>query len=122
MKRKPEISYRYLAGHEDKTKYKTIGNYSRRFKNGKTLHLPHDYPSDGATGAPDIESDSWWWHDKACDDGCWADGSLITNWECANIIREVLWGEGHPLRAVYWHTATFIFGGGKARKNGFFKI
>lgn len=90
--------------------------YSKRYN--KHVVVPRDYPSDGATGARDIDSKSWWVHDKLCDDGCWQDGTPINNWECSQVLQDILLSEGRWARARYWFWSTWLFGGGKARENG----
>lgn len=97
-----------------------INYYSRRYHHW--VRVPIGYLSDGATGAFDIFSDGWWVHDKLCDTGSWHDGSLLTNWQASMVLSDILWREGRYFRAFGWLFATFLFGGGKARKNGMFSI
>lgn len=84
----------------------------------KLIIVPVGFPSDGATFAWDIKSDSWWVHDKACADGTWADGTPVTAFEAARILYTILRREHRPYRAVYWSVGTFLFGCKKARTNG----
>jgi hypothetical protein len=95
---------------------KTIKYYSPRYK--KWITVPEGYASDGATGAIDIYSRSWWIHDKLCDTGKFDDGTPCTNWQASKVLSDVLAEEGHWLRAQYWFTFTWLFGGGEARENG----
>ena len=97
-----------------------FGYYSKKYK--KWVAIEEGYPSDGATGAWDIISLAWWIHDKLCDEGHWLDGTKLTNWECSNVLSEILWSEGRVFRAFYWLFSTFLLGGGKARENGMFKL
>lgn len=99
---------------------KRIEYYSRRYN--KTVIVPKDYQSDGATGARDIVSESWWVHDKLCDSGVFEDGTKCTNWQASCIIGDILRAEGRTHRARYWKWFTFMGGGGKARENGMFKL
>jgi len=69
----------------------------------------------------DIASQAWWVHDRACE-GKWNDGTDICNWECSQILQDILAAEGRWWQSKYWFAATFLFGGGKARKNGMFKV
>ena len=92
--------------------------FSKRYK--KWVALEIDFFSDGATGAIDIFSWAWWVHDKLCNTGKWADGSRLTNWQASWVLADILWSEGRYFRAVYWWFATFLGGGGDARKNGMF--
>ncbi len=97
---------------------------SSRYDNAITV--PIGYRSDGATWAMDIQSASWWVHDKMCDDGKWDDGTLCTNWQASYVVSDILWREWswrkplRGIRAILWRPATFLFGGGKARENGMF--
>jgi hypothetical protein len=97
-----------------------IKYWSERYK--KSVTVPNGYPSDGATFAEDIYSDSWWIHDILCDTGVWDDGTPLTNWQASMVLRDVLLSEGRYIRANRWFVATFLFGGGKARENGMFRL
>ena len=77
-----------------------------------------DKPYDGATGAMDIDSFSWVFHDVLCRDGCFSDGSKCTNWQASKVCSDILKSEGRWFRSRSWFLATLVFGGGKARKNG----
>jgi len=93
-----------------------------------TITVPKGYQSDGASGAIDIHSDSWWIHDWIC--GNWSgvgpkpvggqfdSGHLINNKMASQILSDILRSEGRWLRAQYWYTFTWLFGGGAARRNG----
>ena len=94
--------------------------HSKRY--AKWIAVEVDYFSDGATGGFDIFSEAWWLHDKLCDSGTWSDGSLVTNWQASMVIGDVLLREKRYLRSAYWWCLTFLFGGGKARENGMFKL
>ena len=78
--------------------------------------------SDGATYAIDIPSLGWWVHDNLCENGCWEDGTLLSNWQCSTVMYDILKSEGRWARARRWRYWTFIGGGGKARENGLFKV
>jgi hypothetical protein len=94
--------------------------YSQRYN--RSITVPDRYPSDGATGAVDIDSKSWWVHDVMCDRGTWDDGSPITNWQASCVISDILYDEGRWTRSLGWLVATFSFGGGECRKNGMFRL
>lgn len=98
------------------TNKKLITYFSVRYQ--KWISVPAGYKSDGATGAKDISGDSWWIHDKLCDDGTFDDGTKCTNWQASKILSDVLKKEGRWFRARTWFVATWLFGGGKARNNG----
>ncbi len=97
-----------------------ISYHSTRY--GKDVEAAAGMESDGATGARDIFSESWWIHDQLCDTGKWEDGELLTNWQASRVLSDILWSEGRYFRAVYWLFATFLGGGGECRKNGMFWI
>tara|TARA_R110000744_G_scaffold380568_1_gene503243 strand:- start:22253 stop:22660 length:408 start_codon:yes stop_codon:yes gene_type:complete len=78
--------------------------------------------SDGATGAYDIDSFGWLFHDDLCNTGEFESGSKCTNWQASMVVYDILRAEGRYIRAITWKYATFIGGGGKARKNGMFKL
>ena len=99
---------------------KEIRYWSPRYK--KLIIVEYDYPSDGATFAVDIYSDAWWVHDKVCDTGVFEDGTPCTNWQASMILSDILKSEGRWARQHYWFWATFLFGGGKCRENGMFKL
>jgi len=95
--------------------------YSKLYN--RFVTVPKGYPSDGATGAIDIDSDSWWVHDALCDRGVWDDGVQVNNWQASTVLAMIIWSEAkeHPsyyYRAFYWWLATWLMGGGKARENG----
>lgn len=88
---------------------------------GKTVTVqPGIY--DGATGAMDINSAGWWVHDQLCKSGKWDDGTPLSNWQCSQVLQDILKAEGRWARARYWFWFTLIGGGGKARDNGMFKV
>jgi len=89
--------------------------YSKRYKKQITVHK--GYESDGATGAIDIYSEAWWVHDKLCDTGLFDDGTKCKNKQASTILSDILRSEGRWLRALCWWPATYLFGGGKCRKN-----
>ena len=109
------------ALHGRKVKYtcpEEISYYSKRYN--KTITVRKGYPSDGATGAVDIDSTAWWVHDVLCDRGTFDDGSECSNWQASMVLRDILWNEGFWVRSITWRPTTWWFGGGEARKNGMF--
>jgi len=124
---------------------KAITYYSARYK--RTVTVPAGYISDGATGAMDIASRAWWAHDILCDRGEWDDGTRLSNWECSQVLQDILveesparpaenanpqewrraiWDRYRPSSRYWqskrWFWATFLLGGGAARKNGMLSI
>jgi hypothetical protein len=75
-------------------------------KGDKTFTTPKGYPSDGASGATDIYSYSWFAHDRACDVGEWDDGSKMTPREASEMLSWYLAQENRKLRAWYWRWTT----------------
>lgn len=90
--------------------------YSLRYS--KWIICPVGMRSDGATGALDIDSFAWLVHDMLCDTGEFADGSKCNNWQASSVCSDVLKRDGFWFRARTWKCATWVGGGGKARKNG----
>jgi len=106
----------FIIGYQViKNKSYLIRRYNKRVEIKTT-----DEPYDGATGAMDIDSFGWLFHDVLCRDGCFMDGSKCTNWQASAILRDILADEGRWFRARSWFIATWLFGGGKARDNGMF--
>ena len=107
--------------NKDEIKY-----YSKRYD--KYVTVPEGYLSDGASGAIDIYSDGWFVHDWICGNwlgagpkpkgGEFDDGTKINNRQASQILSDILRSEGRWIRAQYWYTFTWLFGGGKARENG----
>ncbi len=122
-----KITYKYF--HRDVYLY-----YSRRYN--RFVTVPDGYPSDGATGVKDIDSESWWVHDVLCDRGTWDDGILVTNWQASWVIADILYKESRRMfaadkawrglkrvsRSWLWLAGTFLWGGGECRKNGMFRL
>ena len=84
----------------------------------KRVIVRKGYQSDGATGARDIDSRGWWVHDMLCDTGVFYDGTPCTNWQASMVLHDILISEGYWFRARSWFMATWLMGGGEARKNG----
>jgi len=95
--------------------------FSERYD--KYVTVPKGYASDGASGpASDIYSRGWWVHDVLCDRGKWDDGTRCTNWQASMVLSDILKSERRWVRSKTWLVATFLFGGGAARRNGMFKL
>ena len=121
-----ESIYEYITPIYDGS-FKTLGYrvfkqktyYSKRYDKKVTIK-PSDMPYDGATGAMDINSFGWLFHDVLCRDGRFDDGSKCTNWQASKVLSDILESEGRWFRGKSWFIATWLFGGGKARRNGMF--
>jgi len=94
--------------------------YSPRYM--KTITVSKGRDSDGATGAFDVVSCGWWVHDELCKKGCWDDGTKLSNWQCSQVLQDILESEGRRLQGLYWFWFTLALGGGEARKNGMFRV
>ena len=91
--------------------------YSKRYN--KRVVCEEGMPSDGATGALDIDSFGWLFHDKLCYTGNWADGTPCSNLQASRVLSDILKADGYWFRSKTWGIATWLFGGGdKLRKNG----
>jgi hypothetical protein len=88
----------------------------------KTVTVPAGFISDGATGAMDIASRAWFVHDQLCVSGEFDDGTKVSNWQCSQVLQDVLKEEGRYWQSKRWFWATWLFGGGKARENGMFSV
>lgn len=100
--------------------YRVIKNksyFSKRYQKRVEIKTT-DKPYDGATGAMDIDSFGWLFHDVLCRDGCFSNGSKCTNWQASQVLSDILKSEDRWFRSKSWLWATWLFGGGKARKNG----
>jgi hypothetical protein len=119
-----EVKYVELPKSTLGYKYQCIEEYTYKSKRyGKCVTVEKGFLSDGATSAPDIDSDCWWVHDVLCDRGTFDDGTPCTNWQASCILYDIMREEGRNyFRANRWRWATFAFGGGIARDNGMFKL
>lgn len=100
------------------TVLQNIAYYSRRY--GRWIGVEAGDKSDGASGAPDIDSFGWIFHDELCNDGRFERGRKCTNWQASRVLSDILRDERRYVRAFTWFWATWLFGGGKARDNGMF--
>lgn len=87
---------------------KSIRYYSFRYKKHITVVVP--YESDGATGAMDIVSASWWVHDWICTYWKFDEGTPITKFMASTILSDILKSEGRWFRARTWFIATLLCG------------
>jgi hypothetical protein len=83
--------------------------YSERFN--EWIHLEQGMFSDGATGAMDIYSASWWVHDKITEhDKCYfRSGAPISNHAASLILGDILRSEGHHWRSFSWFVSTWVY-------------
>ncbi len=100
---------RYVTTHE-------IWYYSKRYN--RWVVLEQYFESDGATGAYDINSFGWLVHDKLCDTGKFNNNDKCNNWQASKVLSDILDDENRWFRKHTWFWGTWVFGGGKARKNG----
>lgn len=97
---------------------KDIIYYSKRYN--KYITVKTGEVLDGATGALDIDSFGWPIHDMLCKYGKFDDGTPCNNLQASLILSDILREEKRYIRSLTWLTATWLFGGGKARKNGMY--
>ena len=103
----PDVSFRMLHFPDGDVCYMLLAPikyYSPRYK--KSSSLPAGYESDGASGAQDVCSVSWWVHDYMCDTERWADGSPCTGLQRSTVLHDILREEGRWFRARSWWLAT----------------
>ena len=98
---------------------KDKGYFSKRYQKHLKIKAS-DKPYDGASGAMDIDSFGWLFHDVAKREKKFSDGSECTNHQASCILYDILKSEGRWFRSRSWFAATWLFGGGKARNNGMF--
>lgn len=89
--------------------------WSEKYK--KWLTIPKGMYSDGATCARDLEdTDAWLIHDHICRYARWDDGTPISNWQGSTVLSIELKKDGYWLESFTWKYATYLLGGGAARK------
>jgi hypothetical protein len=108
-----------IAGDKHYRLLKEIKYYSERYN--RFVTVPVGFVSDGATGAFDISSKSWWVHDKLCKECIWDDGTPATNWQASWVLSDILYSENRGLRSFYWGWMSFIAGCKKCQQNGMFR-
>ncbi len=97
-----------------------IWYYSKRYR--EWIICERGDISDGATGAYDIDSFGWLFHDDLCRTGKFNSSLKCTNWQASMVVSDILDEEGRWFRKYSWRYATYWFGGGEARKNGMKKL
>lgn len=116
---------------------KTFKYHSRRYNRYITIDgtdglSKTGFYSDGATKAIDIDSDYWIVHDHICRYAKWDDGTPIDNWTASTVAADIIWDESNlhkklgnkwiarwrKAQSIYVWWATYLCGGGAARKNG----
>ena len=113
-----QIQYKIIGdGYEVTNSYVY---YSKRYN--RSISIPVGFFSDGATSAPDIDTDAWIVHDHICRYAEWDDGTRIDNWTASTVLGDILWRDGFKGRSMTWWIATFLFGGGAARDNGMRRV
>ncbi len=97
-------------------KYEMLVEMYHRGKHGRIKTIPQGRQSDGATRAKDLCPEAFFTHDEFCIDPYWDDGTPITNWEASREYRKILKRYGYSMRGWVRHYATFLFGGGRIKK------
>ena len=68
------------------------------------------FVSDGATGAYDIKSYGWLFHDKVKKTKKFNDGTECTNLQASHVLSDILEDEGRWFREHSWFISTLIWG------------
>lgn len=84
--------------------------------NRKTITIPGLCRTDGATCAEDLCPLAWHVHDQICEVPYFDDGTPISNILASWIYRSILIWHGFKVRSRIRFVATFLFGGGKVKK------
>ena len=111
MSCRPRVKYRRVGDGYEATESSTY--YSRRYN--RSITVPAGFYSDGATCAPDIDTDAWWYHDVLCRYGRWDDGTPCSRWQASTVLADIMRRDGFRRRAPWWQLATYLFGGGATR-------
>ena len=86
--------------------YEDMPYHSPRY--AKSVMVRADFRCDGATGAMDILTRAWVFHDWFCSGGAWMDGSTPTRWESSAVLYDQLREDGYWFRAPFWRLATWL--------------
>ena len=113
-----QIKYKKVGDGYETTKEYTY--YSKRYN--RSITIPVGFYSDGATAAPDLDTDAWYVHDHICRYALWNDSTPIDNWTASTVLGDILFRDGFKFRSFTWWFATYFFGGGAARKNGMRRV
>jgi len=111
------VHYTRIDPHTNNNKkYALLVEMHHRGKHGLLKTIPLGRKSDGATFAKDLCAEAFFTHDEFCIDPFWDDGTPITNWQASREYRKILKRYGYSMRGCVRHYATFIFGGGRIKK------
>lgn len=83
--------------------------FSRRYQKRIEIKTT-DKPYDGATGAFDIDSFGWLFHDVLKRDKKFSDGSKCSNWQASQVLSDILKSEGRWFRSKTWFLSTLAWG------------
>ena len=92
--------------------YKVIKDktyHSKRYNKNIDIKTT-DKPYDGATGAFDIDSFAWVFHDVLKRELKFSDGSGCSNWQASFVIYDILKEDGFGFRARTWYISTLVWG------------
>lgn len=106
------LDFEMCADADGNTCYRLLSDivYTSHRYGGKTVTCFAGENFDGATGATDIVSKSWFVHDKVCKTHKWDDGTECTNLQRSYILHDILMKEGRWFRAHSWFIATYAWG------------
>jgi hypothetical protein len=92
--------------------YKVIKDktyFSKRYNESISISTT-DKPYDGATGAFDIDSFGWVFHDVVKRDKCFDSGNPCSNYQASMILSDILSSENRWVRSKTWFISTLIWG------------
>jgi hypothetical protein len=92
---------------------------SKRY--GKTVFVKKDFPSDGATCFPDIDSYFWLFHDYLKFTRKWRDGSHCSNHQSSVVVWDILMAEKRYIIAPVVFTGVYVYGYTKQFFKGLFR-
>ena len=112
------MKYKLIADYVDvvkvkgKTRYQ-VTQYKSYYSNRYNKHIcitPQDPTYDGATGARDIDSFGWLYHDVLKRDKAFSDGTKCSNWQASMVLYDILVEEDRWFRARSWWLSTLAWG------------
>ncbi len=107
-----EYIKRIKTGSGSTIGYKVIKGkdyFSKRYQKHVNIRVT-DKPYDGATGAKDINSFGWLFHDVLKREKRFSDGSVCTNHQASTVLYDILKSEGRCFRARSWYLSTLVWG------------
>lgn len=103
-----------VVGPDHYRLFRSISYYSKRYN--KTVTAPAGFEMDGATGATDITTRGWIFHDWLTASGLnpdlkgtkhWDDGTPCSRWQSSVVLYDCLREDGYVVRAPFWCLFTW---------------